>query len=178
MTKRSMGIMLGLFASIAVARTADAQVFTNATLRPISNTNFCLGVAGGDNMGPGTRLIVYTCDSSRNQKWTLGSAWGDKISNAQTNIPSGACISLPNGAFTPGTLPIVWNCSANTTDQLWGIYSSTNSQGHACYVFNNALATMWRTTETLYTPNPVQSNGPVSLQSVSQPIAKQTWCVY
>ncbi len=181
MTKRSMGILLGLFASIVVERTAAAQYsFTNATLRPISNTNVCLGVAGGDNMSAGTRLITWNCDSSKNQHWTTGAGYSwYTIRNQQTNIPSGACISLPNQAFTPSTVPIVWNCSANTTDQYWSLnYVSTNSQGHACYTIQNDLANFWRMSETLYTWNPAQSNGVVTLQSVTQPITNQTWCVY
>jgi hypothetical protein len=120
---------------------AAAELWKN-----FANETQCLGVQAG-NMTSGTRLIMWDCNMHSDQNWGEQPYSGNYVqlwSGGSAAPPSNAaeCIALyDDGSIANGNPAIIWNCSADTTDQAWQlVWYGTDANSHDCYYFQNKKA--------------------------------------
>lgn len=83
----------------------------------VNDAGFCLGVAGGV-VGPGARLVAYTCDRTTNQFWTWQPAGSAHAFIKNLGDNSGALRMSIVGASTARGAKLELR-AGSSNDQLW-----------------------------------------------------------
>jgi hypothetical protein len=118
----SIGAIMMLALGVLNPLPASASTFapTNQLLNSLDDGS-CLGVQGG-SMTNGTQLIMWPCDGSLNQQWTLPNVNNSGSFEIPLQIHNGAdynkCLGALNIGTTDGTPLVIWDCNDHA-DQLW-----------------------------------------------------------
>lgn len=119
--KRSRSVLACAAGAAALVLAANPQpaaassfAVTNA-IHDQNDTQMCLGVTGG-NMTNGTALILWRCDGTPNQQWTLPSP--DFPQQMHNGANYNKCLGALNQGTADGTQLVIWDCNDHP-DQLW-----------------------------------------------------------
>ena len=103
-------------------QAAQQWTLTGTTAGELRGLNAkCIGPDGASS-ADGTRLIVWVCDKSLNQRWTAGAS-SEPPRPAPvplTNNDSGKCMSVLGGSTVSGTATVIATC-AGSASQQWSV---------------------------------------------------------
>jgi hypothetical protein len=106
----------------------------------IEGHSICMGVSGGDPGGhvtSGTHIIVWDCNASNDQVWSItGFAPNFVFQNAATNASGGGsmCLTDPGGSADKGAQVIIAPCTGGFGQQF---QMMGDPGGSGCYLFKN-----------------------------------------
>jgi hypothetical protein len=129
----TLAVVLTLVAiMVAVQWPAGATVPPeNVSLNWINNSGLCMGVEGGI-MSPGTHIIIWDCDNSRNQAWSAQPVPGSTEDfTLRTGGDPHMCLSVAARSTQDGAALVIWDCKEMDAnfDQRWR-FESMRWPGH------------------------------------------------
>jgi hypothetical protein len=114
-------------AAVAVPGPAYAiQGGTWTQFRNFNNPNICMGVAGGDTkVADGARIVVWTCDRTRNQTWLVALVDPNSPGGPffiENSVNTHECLSVQGKSKDEFAHLVLWHCKdmSDNQDQQWG----------------------------------------------------------
>ncbi|MFH8404298.1 RICIN domain-containing protein [Streptomyces sp. NPDC018019] len=125
-TVKIASIGAAITATLAISTTpASAASYTHTRLENVWSYK-CLGT--GSEKGSGAQLIQWTCDGSRDLRWTITPTSGGYYTIK--NDWSGKCMAVAGSAYGNGAKVIQWDCKGYE-DQKWALSGSEIINAHS-----------------------------------------------
>jgi hypothetical protein len=133
-------------AAVAIPNSAYALGAGSSTLwKNYSNSNLCMGVAGGNSkVQDGAAIVTWTCNGSADQTWVLADSNPDQPDGTyliENSVSTSECLSVGAKSTSPNARVVLWHCkpASDNQDQRW--YLTTDRQAPYNYLqnFNSGL---------------------------------------